>query len=95
MKLRTRLTGLAGIAGLTLATLFAPAQAQPAPIKIGFAMSQSGPLAANGKAHLIAMQMWAEDTNAKGGLLGRKVELVTYDDQSNGAQIPGIYTKLL
>jgi branched-chain amino acid transport system substrate-binding protein len=36
-----------------------------------------------------------EEVNAKGGLLGRKVELTSYDDQSNPANTPGIYTKLL
>ena len=41
------------------------------------------------------MQIWAEELNAKGGLLGRKVELVYYDDQTNGATVPGIYSKLL
>jgi len=96
MKLASRVAGLVGTAALTVAAFFAPASAQAQqPIKIGFAMSQTGPLAANGKAHLIAMQMWAEDTNAKGGLLGRKVELVVYDDQSNGAQIPALYSKLM
>ncbi|MGH8164646.1 MAG: ABC transporter substrate-binding protein, partial [Rhodanobacteraceae bacterium] len=72
-----------------------PATAQAKPLTIGFAMSLTGGLAPNGKAALLAMQIWAEDTNAKGGLLGRKVKLVYYDDQSNPAQIPGIYTKLL
>jgi branched-chain amino acid transport system substrate-binding protein len=73
-----------------------PATAQTqAPIAIGFAMSLTGGLAPNGKAALLAMQIWAENTNAKGGLLGRPVKLVYYDDQSNPAQIPGIYTKLL
>ncbi len=72
----------------------AVAQPQP-PITIGFAMSLTGGLAPNGKAALLAMQIWAEDKNAKGGLLGRPVKLVYYDDQSNPAQIPGIYTKLL
>src|SRR5687768_17818706 len=38
---------------------------------------------------------WADEVNQKGGLLGRKVELVHYDDQSNPATVPGIYTKLL
>ena len=71
-----------------------PATAQ-APIAIGFAMSLTGGLAPYGKAALLAMQIWAENTNAKGGLLGRPVKLVYYDDQSNPAQIPGIYTKLL
>ncbi len=65
------------------------------PLKIGFGMSLTGPLAGNGKAALISMQIWAEDVNARGGLLGRKVELIYYDDQTNPATVPGIYTKLL
>ena len=39
--------------------------------------------------------MWANDINKKGGLLGRPVQLVYYDDQSNPALVPGIYSKLL
>ncbi len=81
------------------AALLACAAAAPGwaaePIKIGFGMAQTGPLAANGKSALIAMQIWKDDTNAKGGLLGRPVELVFYDDQSSPSTVPGIYTKLL
>jgi branched-chain amino acid transport system substrate-binding protein len=65
------------------------------PIKIGLAIAQSGQLAANGKAALVGMKIWEEDVNAKGGLLGRPIKLVYYDDQSNPANVPGIYTKLL
>ena len=65
------------------------------PIKIGFGMALTGPLAANGKMSLVAMQVWEADINAKGGLLGRPVKLVYYDDQSNPSQVPSIYTKLL
>jgi branched-chain amino acid transport system substrate-binding protein len=65
------------------------------PIKIGFSMSLTGPLAPNGKQALLGADIWAEEVNAKGGLLGRKVELVHYDDQSNPSTVPGIYTKLL
>jgi len=65
------------------------------PIKIGFGMALTGGLAANGKAALIAMQLWEADVNKKGGLLGRPVQLVYYDDQTKGATVPGIYTKLL
>ena len=65
------------------------------PLKVGFGMSLTGPLAGNGKAALIAMQIWAEDVNAKGGILGRKVELVYYDDQTNPSTVPSIYNKLL
>ena len=65
------------------------------PIKIGFGMALTGGLAGNGKAALVAMQIWAEEVNAKGGLLGRPVKLVYYDDQTNPALVPGIYSKLL
>ncbi|TMH09468.1 MAG: branched-chain amino acid ABC transporter substrate-binding protein [Betaproteobacteria bacterium] len=82
-----------GLLALSL-VLVAPVFAQ-APLKIGFGMSLTGPLAGNGKAALIAMQIWAEDLNAKGGLLGRKVELVYYDDQTNPSTVPSIYNKLL
>jgi len=65
------------------------------PIRIGFGISLTGPLAANGKSALMAMKIWEEDINAKGGLLGRPVKLVYYDDQSNPSTVPGIYTKIL
>ncbi|MGZ3410491.1 MAG: amino acid ABC transporter substrate-binding protein [Xanthobacteraceae bacterium] len=65
------------------------------PIKIGFGMSLTGPLAANGKQALLGAKIWEETVNKKGGLLGRQVKLVYYDDQSNPSTIPGIYTKLL
>src|SRR3977135_4705681 len=65
------------------------------PLKIGFGMSLTGPLAGNGKAALIAMEIWRDDVNAKGGILGRKVEFVYYDDQTSPATVPSIYNKLL
>ncbi len=82
----------AAVAALLLVA--APAEAVQ-PIKIGFGMSLTGPLAANGKMSLVAMQIWQDDINAKGGLLGRPVKLVYYDDQSEPAQVPAIYSKLL
>jgi branched-chain amino acid transport system substrate-binding protein len=73
-----------------------PALAQSGePIRIGFGMALTGPLSANGKSALLAQKIWEEDINAKGGLLGRPVKLIVYDDQSNPATVPGIYTKLL
>jgi branched-chain amino acid transport system substrate-binding protein len=65
------------------------------PIKIGMSMPQTGSLGAGGQAALVALRMWVEDINAKGGLLNRRVELIVYDDQTNPANTPGIYTKLL
>jgi branched-chain amino acid transport system substrate-binding protein len=71
-----------------------PAQAAD-PIKIGFGVQLTGSLASSGNAHLITQQIWAEEVNARGGLLGRPVQLIYYDDQTNAANIPGIYTKLI
>jgi branched-chain amino acid transport system substrate-binding protein len=83
------------IAALSAASLAgAPAKAAD-PIAIGFGMALTGPLAANGKMSLLAMKIWEEDVIAKGGLLGRPVKLIYYDDQSNPSTVPGIYTKLL
>jgi branched-chain amino acid transport system substrate-binding protein len=83
---------VAALAAAGLAAL--PVLAQQ-PIKIGMSMPQTGALGGGGKAALIALQMWVEDVNAKGGLLGRKVQFISYDDQTNPSLVPGIYTKLL
>src|SRR5581483_2658451 len=90
----TRRTALAlGALAMVAPPRFAAAQGQP--IRIGFGMALTGGLAANGKSALLAQQIWEADVNAKGGLLGRPVKLVYYDDQSNPSTVPGIYTKLL
>jgi branched-chain amino acid transport system substrate-binding protein len=83
-----------GLASLLIAS--APASAQSgAPIRIGYSMALTGGLAPNGKSALLAQKIWEEDVNAKGGLLGRPVKLVYYDDKSAPAEVPAIYTKLL
>jgi branched-chain amino acid transport system substrate-binding protein len=93
---RWRFGGLAAacIGLLTTAGLVSNGHAQE-PIKIGFGMALTGPLAANGKQALLGMKIWEEETNAKGGLLGRPVKLIYYDDQTNPSTVPGIYTKLI
>ena len=85
------------LTAVVAATVLVPAGEPRAadPIKIGFAMSQTGGLAGGGKSAVLAFEIWKDDVNARGGLLGRPVELVYYDDQSNPSLIPGIYTKLL
>src|ERR1700756_736890 len=82
-------------AALVLAGVWSATAQAPKPIKIGFGMALTGGLAGNGKAALLAMEIWRADVNKKGGLLGRPVEFVYYDDQTNPATVPGIYTKLL
>jgi branched-chain amino acid transport system substrate-binding protein len=92
--------GLLHVAGRMLGALLvtfvlAGAAAAQQPVKIGMSMPQTGTLGGGGQAALLALRMWVEDVNAKGGLLGRKVEFIAYDDQTNPALTPGIYTKLL
>ncbi len=77
------------------AALFAGAAAAADPIKIGFSMALTGGLAGAGKGALIAMEIWRDDINKQGGLLGRPVELVYYDDATQPAKVPPIYTKLI
>ena len=92
---RARLkSGLLALA-VAFGTLASVATQAAEPLKIGFSMALSGGLAGAGKAALIAMEIWKNDINAKGGLLGRPVQFVYYDDATNPATVPGIYTKLL
>ena len=79
---------------LAAGSVFHPAHGAE-PIKIGFAEAMTGGLAVVGKSGLVAMQIWAEDVNARGGLLGRPVKLIYYDNQSNPSNVPGLYVKLL
>ncbi|TAJ27655.1 MAG: branched-chain amino acid ABC transporter substrate-binding protein [Reyranella sp.] len=83
------------IAGALATGAALPAMAQQGPIKIGMSMPLTGGLAAGGKSALIGIEVWRDDINEKGGLLGRKVELIVYDDKSSAAETPAIYSKLL
>jgi branched-chain amino acid transport system substrate-binding protein len=65
------------------------------PIRIGYCLSLTGPLASNGKTARLTHQIWENDVNRKGGLLGRKVEMVCIDDETNPKLVPDIYKRLL
>jgi branched-chain amino acid transport system substrate-binding protein len=81
---------------LVLCALILPHAAKAAdPIRVGMSLALTGGVAPIGKQVLAALGIWRDDVNAKGGLLGRPVELVYYDDQSNPANVPGLYTKLI
>jgi branched-chain amino acid transport system substrate-binding protein len=94
---RRRLLATAGAGAALAASPFGSnlLQAQQAPIRIGMSMPQTGGLAGGGKASLLGIEIWRDDVNAKGGLLGRKVELVVYDDKSSASETPAIYSKLI
>jgi len=77
------------------AALFALPALAADPVRVGFSLGLTGANAPNGKQLLEALELWREDVNAKGGLLGRPVEFVYYDDQTLPPNDPGIYTKLI
>src|SRR6201986_1758140 len=86
------------VIGWTAAAVFglmSAASADQPPIKIGMSMPQTGGLAGGGKASLLGIEIWRDDINARGGLLGRKVELVVYDDKSSASETPALYAKLI
>jgi branched-chain amino acid transport system substrate-binding protein len=96
-----RISGVVGRTRIVAALMFAGAlsfssEAGAAdPVRVGMSMALTGGVAPIGKQVITALQIWRDDVNAKGGLLGRPIELVFYDDQSNPANVPQIYTKLI
>ena len=82
------------LAGVVFASLSQPVAAQT-PIKIGASMSVTGTYAKPGTYQKQGYDVCIDELNAKGGLLGRKVELVIYDDQSTPATAVRLYEKLI
>jgi branched-chain amino acid transport system substrate-binding protein len=72
----------------------APARAQ-APIKIGASLSLTGTYAKPGTYQKEGYDVCTEEVNGKGGLLGRNIEFVVYDDQSTPATGVKLYEKLI
>jgi branched-chain amino acid transport system substrate-binding protein len=73
----------------------AATSAAGAPVKIGFSVSLTGDFSGDGKAVLQGYKLWASYINHHGGLLGRKVKLIWYDDASSQTQVATNYTKLI
>jgi branched-chain amino acid transport system substrate-binding protein len=65
------------------------------PIRIGYCLSLTGPLASNGRTARLAHEIWEQDVNRKGGLLDRPVQMVCIDDETNSQNVPDIYKRLL
>src|SRR6266508_2226810 len=90
----TRVWSFVGAVALSLLLGTASAQAQ-APIKIGASLSLTGTYAKPGTYQKEGYEVCADELNAKGGLLGRKVEFVMYDDQSSTQTAQRLYEKLI
>ena len=65
------------------------------PIRVGMSLSLSGDFSADGRASLKGYQLWRDDVNSHGGLLGRPVTLVVHDDKSDPATATAVYTTLI
>ena len=91
-RMRRFVAAAIALGGLLVA---ASAGVAAAPVRIGLSISLTGPTAPAGKQVMAGLEIWRDDVNAKGGLLGRPVELVYYDDQGNPGNAPGIYAKLM
>ena len=65
------------------------------PIKIGSVLSVTGPAAFLGDPELKTLQQYVEDINKKGGVLGRQLELVHYDDGSDAGKANGFTKRLI
>jgi branched-chain amino acid transport system substrate-binding protein len=74
-------------------TTYAPTSTTP--IKIGVVIQESGFLALAGVPGLTAIKIWANDTNAAGGLLGHKIQIIAYDDASDTSKVPALIQKLI
>ena len=87
------------IFGLALSATASPSQAAPSsagsPITVGFSVSLTGDFSGDGKAVLQGYKLWASHINSHGGLMGRKVKLIWYDDASSETQLATNYTKLM
>jgi branched-chain amino acid transport system substrate-binding protein len=100
MPLRRRLRALLSIASnlaIVLAFVIISIDCALAadPVRIGLSLSLTGPTAAAGKQVLAGLEIWRDNVNGMGGLLGRPVQLVFYDDQGNPSNAPAIYAKLI
>ncbi|MCV0396614.1 MAG: amino acid ABC transporter substrate-binding protein [Rhizobiaceae bacterium] len=87
--------GVAASAGLAAPAIWTKGSfAQSDKIRVGCSASLTGPLSGT-KNMVIGYELWRDDVNAAGGLLGKEVELIVYDDQSSPSNAPAIYSKLV
>lgn len=89
-----KLLATAASLALTVVTVGGSRASAADAIRIGLSLSLTGPTAPAGKQVLAGLEIWRDDVNSKGGLLGRPIEFIYYDDQGNPSNAPAIYAKL-
>ncbi|HEY2556262.1 MAG TPA: amino acid ABC transporter substrate-binding protein [Diaminobutyricibacter sp.] len=99
---RSRPKRLLAIAGITAATIVlagcssgTAAPSSTSPLKIGISLSLTGDFSDSGKAAERGYELWADQANKAGGVLGRKVQLTIHDDASSPDQVVSNYTNLI
>jgi ABC-type branched-subunit amino acid transport system substrate-binding protein len=96
MKSLKRIAALAAIAAGSLGLIAGPAQSQQSnPVRIGSTLALTGPLSATALVHKLTGEIYVEDLNKRGGLLGRKVEWIVKDDQSKPEVARTLYEQLV
>src|SRR5258708_7465723 len=92
---RPRATPLGRLAVSIAAWGRSPRAGPASPITIGVSVSLSGDFAGDGKALVQSYDLWAQDENAKGGLLGHKITMKYADDTSSTQQVVTNYQSLI
>lgn len=95
MKSLKRIAAWAAIAAGCFGLVASPVMAQSGPIKVGSSLALTGPLSATALVHKLVGEIYVEDLNKRGGLLGRQVEWIVKDDQSKPEVARTLYEQLL
>ena len=86
---------LSSLLSVVLAFIIFPAATHAKDIVVGTSVALTGKYARTGQEQLQGFQMWIDEVNARGGLLGQKVSLVHYDDESKPETGAKLYEKLI
>jgi branched-chain amino acid transport system substrate-binding protein len=86
---------LVGVVGVLLAGSVAAQPVVPAEIVVGTTSVLSGTNARSGQEQIRGLQLWVEEVNERGGLLGRRVQLKAYDDRGEFEAGAGLFEKLI
>lgn len=95
MKSLKRIVAMAAIAAGCFSLAASPVLAQGAPVRVGSTLALTGPLSATALVHKLVGEIYVEDLNSRGGLLGRKVEWIVKDDQSKPDVARTLYEQLV
>jgi branched-chain amino acid transport system substrate-binding protein len=93
--MKKTISRIAGAAAVGVLALTAGRALAADPVRIGVALSQSGNLADSGELYKSGVELWKDQINARGGLLGRPVEIILYDDRSDPATAARLYERLI